>query len=120
MSGGGGAASVEADYSQHSGSIDGMTHDAGIKDDVGQTVGTMVSQNKQAHQESRQGIQQQGDDVKTQQTGLESHHKKEGNNFNEQYNKEISSQRDTLISDTTEKLRENALKRAKDLDDKRP
>ncbi|HIG8798923.1 TPA: conjugal transfer mating-pair stabilization protein TraG [Raoultella terrigena] len=120
VSGGGGAASVEADYSQHSGSIDGMTHDAGIKDDVGQTVGTMVSQNKQAHQESRQGIQQQGDDVKTQQTGLESHHKKEGNNFNEQYNKEISSQRDTLISDTTEKLRENALKRAKDLDDKRP
>ena len=38
----------------------------------------------------------------------------------EQYNKEISSQRDTLISDTTEKLRENALKRSKDLEDKLP
>lgn len=120
VSGGGGAGTVEADYNQHSGSIDGMTHNAGIKGNVGQTVGSMVSQNKQAHEESRQGIQQQGDDVKTQQTGLENHHKKEGNNFSEQYNKEISSQRDTLISDTTEKLRENALKRSKDLEDKLP
>lgn len=64
VSGGGGTGSVEADYSQHSGSIDGMTHNAGIKDNVGQTVDTMVSQNKQAHQESQQGIQQQGDGVK--------------------------------------------------------
>jgi conjugal transfer mating pair stabilization protein TraG len=76
VSGGGGAGTVEADYNQHSGSIDGMTHNAGIKGNVGQTVGSMVSQNKQAHEESRQGIQQQGDDVKTQQTGLENHHKK--------------------------------------------
>ncbi|MEH3297017.1 conjugal transfer mating pair stabilization protein TraG [Raoultella planticola] len=100
VSGGGGAASVEADYSQHSGSIDGMTHDAGIKDNVGQTVGTMVSQNKQAHQESRQEIQQQGGEVKKQQTDLESHHKTEGNNFTERYNKETDSQVNNPLSHT--------------------
>jgi conjugal transfer mating pair stabilization protein TraG len=59
VSGGGGAGSVEADYSQHSGSIDDMTHNAGIKDNVGHTVDTMVSQNKEAHRESQQGIKQQ-------------------------------------------------------------
>jgi hypothetical protein len=42
------------------------------------------------------------------------------NNFTGQYNKEIDSQRTTLISDTTEKLRENALRRSKDLNDKLP
>jgi conjugal transfer mating pair stabilization protein TraG len=47
VSGGGGAGSVEADYSQHSGSIDDMTHNAGIKDNVGHTVDGMVSQNKE-------------------------------------------------------------------------
>lgn len=89
VSGGGGTGSVEADYSQHSGSIDGMTHNAGIKDNVGQTVDTMVSQNKQAHQESQQGIQQQGDGVKKQQTDLESHHKTEGNRFENEYKERV-------------------------------
>jgi len=120
VSGGGGAGSVEADYSQHSGSIDDMTHNAGIKDNVGHTVDTMVSQNKEAHRESQQGIKQQEGEVKKQQTDLETHHKTAGNNFTGQYNKEIDSQRTTLISDTTEKLRENALRRSKDLNDKLP
>ncbi|WP_434670904.1 conjugal transfer mating-pair stabilization protein TraG (plasmid) [Klebsiella sp. B345] len=120
VSGGGGAGSVEADYSQHSGSIDDMTHNTGIKDNVGHTVDTMVSQNKEAHRESQQGIKQQEGEVKKQQTDLETHHKTAGNNFTGQYNKEIDSQRTTLISDTTEKLRENALRRSKDLNDKLP
>lgn len=120
VSGGGGAASVEADYSQHSGSIDGMTHDAGIKDNVGQTVGTMVSQNKQAHQESRQEIQQQGGEVKKQQTDLESHHKTEGNNFTERYNKETDSQVNNPLSHTTERFKQKAEEATKKMDEKLP
>lgn len=87
---------------------------------MGHTVDTMVSQNKEAHRESQQGIKQQEGEVKKQQTDLETHHKTAGNNFTGQYNKEIDSQRTTLISDTTEKLRENALRRSKDLNDKLP
>ncbi|HBM7345298.1 TPA: conjugal transfer mating pair stabilization protein TraG [Klebsiella oxytoca] len=120
VSGGGGAGSVEADYSQHSGSIDGMTHDAGIKDNVGQTVGTMVSQNKQAHQESRQEIQQQGGEVKKQQTDLESHHKTEGNNFTERYNKETDSQVNNPLSHTTERFKQKAEEATKKMDEKLP
>ena len=120
VSGGGGAASVEADYSQHSGSIDSMTHDAGIKDDVGQTVGTMVSQNKQAHQESRQEIQLQGGEVKKQQTDLESHHKTEGNNFTERYNKETDSQVNNPLSHTTERFKQKAEEATKKMDEKLP
>lgn len=120
VSGGGGAASVEADYSQHSGSIDGMTHDAGIKDNVSQTVGTMVSQNKQAHQESRQEIQQQGGEVKKQQTDLESHHKTEGNNFTERYNKETDSQVNNPLSHTTERFKQKAEEATKKMDEKLP
>lgn len=120
VSGGGGAASVEADYSQHSGSIDGMTHDAGIKDNVGQTVGTMVSQNKQAHQESRQELQQQGGEVKKQQTDLESHHKTEGNNFTERYNKETDSQVNNPLSHTTERFKQKAEEATKKMDEKLP
>lgn len=120
VSGGGDRGSVMADYGHNLGSIDGMTQNAGIKDNVGQSVDTMLSKNKQAHQEAQQGIQQQGGDVKKQQSDLENDHKTAGNNFSGQYNKEIDNQRTTLISDTTEKLRENALKRSKDLNDKLP
>lgn len=114
VSGGGGTGSVEADYSQHSGSIDGMTHNAGIKDNVGQTVDTMVSQNKQAHQESQQGIQQQGDGVKKQQTDLESHHKTEGNRFENEYNERKSKVKSLPGADAPGELADKAAKIQKD------
>lgn len=114
VSGGGGTGSVEADYSQHSGSIDGMTHNAGIKDNVGQTVDTMVSQNKQAHQESQQGIQQQGDGVKKQQTDLESHHKTEGNRFENEYNERKSKVKSLPGADAPGELADKATKIQKD------
>lgn len=114
VSGGGGTGSVEADYSQHSGSIDGMTHNAGIKDNVGQTVDTMVSQNKQAHQESQQGIQQQGDGVKKQQTDLESHHKTEGNRFENEYNERKSKVKSLPGADSPSELADKAANIQKD------
>lgn len=120
VSGGGDRGSVMGDYGHNAGNIEAMTRDAGIKDNVGQKVDGMIAQNNQQHQESREDIQQQGIDVKKQNADMENVHKTEQNKFSDQYNKEIDSQRTTVISDTTQKLRENALKRSKDLDHKLP
>lgn len=120
VSGGGDRGSVMGDYGHNAGNIEAMTRDAGIKDNVGQKVDGMIAQNNQLHQESREDIQQQGIDVKKQNADMENVHKTEQNKFSDQYNKEIDSQRTTVISDTTQKLRENALKRSKDLDHKLP
>ncbi|MEX7604803.1 conjugal transfer mating-pair stabilization protein TraG, partial [Klebsiella pneumoniae] len=46
VSGGGDNGSVMADYRQNSGRIDAMTQDAGIKDNVDQKVGGMITENK--------------------------------------------------------------------------
>ncbi|HBR6343739.1 TPA: conjugal transfer protein TraG, partial [Klebsiella pneumoniae] len=60
VSGGGDNGSVMADYRQNSGRIDAMTQDAGIKDNVDQKVGGMITENKQQQQETRENIQRQG------------------------------------------------------------
>lgn len=46
VSGGGDNGSVMADYRQNSGRIDAMTQDSGIKDNVDQKVGGMITENK--------------------------------------------------------------------------
>ncbi len=56
VSGGGDNGSVMADYRQNSGRIDAMTQDAGIKDNVDQKVGGMITENKQQQQETRENI----------------------------------------------------------------
>lgn len=117
---GGGRSSVTADYEHNTGNIDAITRDAKIKNNVGHSVDTMISKNRQSHQETQQGIQLQGGDVKKQQNDLENHHKNEGGDFAEQYNKEIDNQRTTLLSDTTEKLRGKAQEMSKDLNNKNP
>ncbi|HBV4481072.1 TPA: conjugal transfer mating pair stabilization protein TraG, partial [Klebsiella pneumoniae] len=63
VSGGGDNGSVMADYRQNSGRIDAMTQDAGIKDNVDQKVGGMITENKQQQQETRENIQRQGAEV---------------------------------------------------------
>lgn len=60
VSGGGDNGSVMADYRHNSGRIDAMTQQANIKDNVGQKVGGMITENKQQHQETRENIQHQG------------------------------------------------------------
>jgi conjugal transfer mating pair stabilization protein TraG len=52
-----------------------MTAHAGIKQDVGKSVGTLVSENRQAHQNTRQEIINQENDVKKQHADLENNHK---------------------------------------------
>ncbi|WP_042939595.1 conjugal transfer mating-pair stabilization protein TraG, partial [Klebsiella pneumoniae] len=75
VSGGGDNGSVMADYRHNSGRIDAMTQQANIKDNVGQKVGGMITENKQQHQETRENIQQQGVEVKKENAELENDHK---------------------------------------------
>lgn len=109
VSTGGGRSSVKAEYEHNTDTIDAMTRDAKIKDNVGRSVDTMISKNKQAHQETQQDIQQQGGDVKKQQNDLESHHKKEGNKFESEYNTKKEKQELIPGADTRNELTKKAL-----------
>ncbi|HBS8013303.1 TPA: conjugal transfer mating pair stabilization protein TraG, partial [Klebsiella pneumoniae] len=86
VSGGGDNGSVMADYRQNSGRIDAMTQDAGIKDNVDQKVGGMITENKQQQQETRENIQRQGAEVKNENTEMEKDHKTKANEFKGDYN----------------------------------
>ncbi|HGE7087754.1 TPA: conjugal transfer mating-pair stabilization protein TraG [Klebsiella aerogenes] len=114
----GGREDVASDYGQHSGSIDNMAIHAGIKTNVGDRVDKLVTESKQSHQNVRQEITHQGDEVKKQHADLENTHKTEGNNFRERYNKETDSQVNNPFSSTTERFRMKAEEAAKEMDDK--
>ncbi|HBR4528170.1 TPA: conjugal transfer mating-pair stabilization protein TraG [Klebsiella pneumoniae] len=110
VSGGGDNGSVMADYGQNSGRIDAMTQDAGIKDNVGQKVDGMISENKQQHKETRENIQQQGVEVKKENAELENDHKTKGNDFKNTYNNKKESQTKLPGADTTKELLDKARK----------
>ncbi|HCR1107275.1 TPA: conjugal transfer mating pair stabilization protein TraG [Klebsiella aerogenes] len=118
VSAGGGRDGVVSDYGQHVSSIDNMTTHAGINQNVGDRVDKLVTESKQSHQNVRQEITHQGDEVKKQHADLENIHKKEGNNFREIYNKETDSQVNNPFSSTTERFRKKAEEAAKKMDDK--
>lgn len=109
LSGGGDRGTVMNDYGHNAGSIDTMTRDAGIKDNVGQSVDTMLSKNKQAHRESQQGIQRQGGEVKKQQSDLENHYKTAGNKFESEYNVRREHQELIPGADSRDELTKKAL-----------
>ncbi|ECG5959074.1 conjugal transfer protein TraG, partial [Salmonella enterica subsp. enterica serovar Baguida] len=71
VSGGGDRATVMADYGHNSGNIETMTQDAAINNNVKQTVGSMIHNNNQAHQQTQHEIQGQGGEVKKQHSDLE-------------------------------------------------
>ncbi|MEQ0076521.1 conjugal transfer mating-pair stabilization protein TraG [Klebsiella sp. CN_Kp118] len=114
VSGGGDRGSVMGDYGHNAGNIEAMTRDAGIKDNVGQKVDGMISQNSQQHQESRESIQQQGVDVKKENAELENDHKTKGNDFKNSYNDKKDNQTKLPGADTTKELLEKANKLEKD------
>lgn len=118
VSGGGDNGSVMADYGHNSGRIDAMTEEANIKDNVGQKVDGMITENKQRHKETRESIQQQGVEVKKENAELEKGHKTKENNFRERYNKEIDGQRKTLFQETIDKIRNEALSKTNEMKDK--
>ncbi|WP_213315783.1 conjugal transfer mating-pair stabilization protein TraG [Klebsiella aerogenes] len=110
----GGREDVASDYGQHSGSIDNMTAHAGIKQDVGKSVGTLVSENRQAHQNTRQEIINQENDVKKQHADLENNHKTEGNNFHNTYNERKEKVSNMPGAASSKELEERATKLQKD------
>lgn len=114
VSGGGDRGSVMADYGHNAGNIEAMTRDAGIKDNVGLKVDGMIAQNNQQHQESREGIQQQGGEVKKENAELENEHKTKGNDFKSSYNDMKDNQIKLPGADTTKELLDKANKLEKD------
>lgn len=109
-SGGGDNGSVMADYRHNSGRIDAMTQQANIKDNVGQKVGGMITENKQQHQETRENIQQQGVEVKKKNAELENDHKTKGNDFKNSYNDKKKHQIRLPGADSTKELLDKATK----------
>ncbi|MBL1980940.1 conjugal transfer protein TraG, partial [Klebsiella pneumoniae] len=81
VSEGKGSGTVYADYNSHGDSIDEMTKNAGIKNDVHQSVEHMFSENQQAHKDRQDSIHKQEDDVQNEHTRLKNHHNLEGNKF---------------------------------------
>ncbi|HBR4220533.1 TPA: conjugal transfer mating pair stabilization protein TraG [Klebsiella pneumoniae] len=120
VSGGGDNGSVMADYRQNSGRIDAMTQDAGIKDNVDQKVGGMITENKQQQQETRENIQRQGAEVKNEKTEMEKDHKTKANEFKGDYNERKSKVKSLPRADSPTELEAKAAKIQKDyLDGKR-
>ncbi|WP_369136121.1 conjugal transfer mating-pair stabilization protein TraG [Klebsiella variicola] len=109
VSGGGDRGTVMEDYSHNSGKIETMTKNAGIKNNVKETVGSMIDSNKQAHQKTQQVIQQQGGEVKKQQSDLENHHKTAGNKFESEYNVRREHQELIPGADSRDELTKKAL-----------
>lgn len=114
VSGGGDRGSVMGYYGHNAGSIEAMTRDAGIKDNVGQKVDGMIAQNNQQHQESREGIQQQGVEVRKENAELENDHKTKENDFKNSYNDKKENQTKLPGADTTRELLDKANKLEKD------
>ncbi|WP_323100962.1 conjugal transfer mating-pair stabilization protein TraG [Klebsiella variicola] len=110
VSGVGDNGSVMADYRHNSGRIDAMTQQANIKDNVGQKVGGMITENKQQHQETRENIQQQGVEVKKENAELENDHKTKGNDFKNSYNDKKEHQTRLPGADSTKELLDKATK----------
>ncbi|MGX3787446.1 conjugal transfer mating-pair stabilization protein TraG [Klebsiella variicola] len=120
VSGGGDNGSVMADYGQNSGRIDDMTHEAGIKNNVGQNVDGMIKENKQQHQETREKIQHQGAEVKNENAEMEKGHKTKANEFKGDYNERKSKVKSLPGADSPAELEAKAAKIQKDyLDGKR-
>ena len=120
VSGGGDNGSVMADYRQNSGRIDAMTQDAGIKDNVDQKVGGMITENKQQQQETRENIQRQGEEVKNENAEMEKDHKTKANEFKGDYNERKSKVKSLPGADSPTELEAKAAKIQKDyLDGKR-
>ena len=120
VSGGGDNGSVMADYRQNSGRIDTMTQDSGIKDNVDQKVGGMITENKQQQQETRENIQRQGAEVKNENTEMEKDHKTKANEFKGDYNERKSKVKSLPGADSPTELEAKAAKIQKDyLDGKR-
>jgi len=109
VSSGGDRGSVMADYGVNAGRVDGMTHDARIKDDVAQNVDSMVNQNKQNIQESKGDVYQQGSDVKKENAVLANEHQMKENTFDSNLKGKKENQGNLPGADSTQELLDKAV-----------
>ncbi|WP_367300398.1 hypothetical protein [Hafnia alvei] len=83
---GGSNESVQTDYARNNGHIEARTQQAGIKDDMGNSVQGMINDNQAKQITTQHNIEQQSHEVKGQYTDLDNHHKSEQSTQNKQYN----------------------------------
>ncbi|HBX0670096.1 TPA: hypothetical protein GM643_26380, partial [Klebsiella pneumoniae] len=87
---------------------------------VGQKVDGMIAQNNQQHQETQQGIERDGNEIRKQNSDLEKHHNTEGNKFENEYNERASVVKSLPGADSPRELEAKAAKIQKDyIDGKR-
>ncbi|KAA1719243.1 conjugal transfer mating-pair stabilization protein TraG [Klebsiella pneumoniae] len=92
VSGTPGDQTVVSDFGKHSGDIESMSRNSGIKENVRNQVDSMVEDNTRINNAGKINIKEQGEGIKQQNADFEMLHKKEGNDFNERYNKELNGQ----------------------------
>lgn len=105
---GGSNENVQADYARNNGHIEARTQQAGIKDDVGNSVQGMINDNQAKQTTTQHNIEQQSHEVKGQYTDLDNHHKTEQSTQNKQYNNAIDNQNSLLGAKSKEELLEQA------------
>ncbi|EPJ7554224.1 conjugal transfer mating-pair stabilization protein TraG, partial [Klebsiella pneumoniae] len=120
VSGTPGDQTVVSDFGKHSGDIESMSRNSGIKENVRNQVDSMVEDNTRINNAGKINIKEQGEGIKQQNADFEMLHKKEGNDFNERYNKELNGQVNNPLSNTTEEFRKKAEESARKMDGKLP
>ncbi|MCH0587751.1 conjugal transfer protein TraG, partial [Klebsiella pneumoniae] len=98
VSGTPGDQTVVSDFGKHSGDIESMSRNSGIKENVRNQVDSMVEDNTRINNAGKINIKEQGEGIKQQNADFEMLHKKEGNDFNERYNKELNGQVNNPLS----------------------
>lgn len=110
VSGGGNADAVRADYASHSQEIDRHASSAGIANDVGDKVDTMISGNKNAQAETRHNIDGQSGEIRARQDSLKENHSEVRAAQDKRYTDEKEQQERLIGASSTEELTERARK----------
>lgn len=111
---GGSNESVQADYARNNSHIEAHTQQAGIKDDVGNSVQGMINENQAKQTTTQHHIEQQSQEVKGQYTDLDNHHKTEQSTQNKQYNNAKDNQNSLFGA----KIKDDIMEQASALEEK--
>ena len=108
VSGGGNSDAVQADYASHSQQIDRHASSAGIANNVGDKVDTMISGNKNAQAETRHKIDGQSSEINDRHDSLKENHSEARATQNEKYTDEKEKQKLITGASTQEELTQRA------------
>ena len=110
VSGGGNSDAVLADFANHSQQIDRHTTNAGIANNVGDKVDTMISGNKNAQTETRHKIEGQSSEISDQHDSLKENHSEVRAAQDKRYTDEKEQQERLIGASSKEELTERARK----------